>query len=153
MGRVYAIVLDALSVNAVTDLVYVKPHATKGFWVHEVLVTQDTSETSEQLPLNIFRTSTDNAAQGSAGAANPLDPGDAAFGGTVRTGITGANLAAETSMLRRESQNVLGGWHYLPSPEVRPFFSGGGNGLVVKLDAAPSAALPISVTVVIEEVG
>jgi hypothetical protein len=153
MARVYSIVVDALSVNAVTDLVYVKPHATRGFVVHEVLVTQDTSETSEQLPLNLFRTATDNAAQGTAGAANPLVPGDSAFSGTVRVGITGANLAAETTLLRREAQNVLGGWHYLPTPEARYVFPGGGHGFVVKLDAAPSSALTISVTVTIEEFG
>ena len=59
-------------------------------------------------------------------------------------------------MLKRQSQNIINGWHYLPTPEDRIVLSptaGTAGRLVIKLDAAPAAALVISGWVIIEEIG
>ena len=152
MGRMYTAVLDGVSVSAVADLFWIAAPSDACVVIHEINITQDTSETSEQLPLNVFRTATDNAAQGTANTPNPLDVGSPAFGGTVRTIITGGSLSAETTMLVRESQNILNGWSILPTPECRIVLSPSGR-LAVKLDAAPAAALPISGRIVFEEIG
>jgi hypothetical protein len=154
MGRMYVTApLDALSVAAVCELFFIAAPADASVILHEVVVTQDTSETSEQLPINIFRTATDQSAKGTANTPPPLQAGDAAFGGTVRTNIlTAETFATETTMLFRQSQNVLGGWRWLWTPETRPVLSPSGR-LCVKLDAAPAAALPISGYVIFEEVG
>lgn len=153
MGRRYTAMIDAVSVAAVCELFAIKAPADACVVVHEVVVTQDSSETSEQLPVNIFRTATDQSAKGAANTPAPLEAGDAAFGGTVRTNILAAEtLATETTPLFRQAQNVLGGWHWLWTPETRPVMSPS-TSLVVKLDAAPAAALPISGYVVLEEIG
>lgn len=153
MGRRYTAALDALSVSAVCELFNVIAPADAVVAIHEVSITQDAGETSEQLPVRIFRTATDQSAKGDANTPAPLEVGDAAFGGTVRTNVlTGATFATETTMLFCQSQNVLNGWHWLWTPETRPILSPSGK-LCVKLDAAPAAALTFSGYVILEEIG
>ena len=153
MGRKYVANIDAVSVAAVCELFFIAAPSDAVVVIHEIVVTQDTSEDSEMLPVNVFRTATDQAAKGTSNTPSPLESGDAAFGGTVRTNIlTAETFATETTPLFRQSQNVLGGWHWLPTPETRPVLSPAGK-LCIKLDAAPVGALPISGYVVFEEIG
>jgi hypothetical protein len=153
MGRLYTAVMDAQAVAAVDELFFVAAPADAVVVIHEVVITQDTSETSEQMPVNIFRTATDQAAKGTANTPAPHQVGDPAFGGVVRTHIlTAETFATETTPLFRQSQNVLNGWHWLWTPETRPVLSPSGR-LVVKLDVAPAASLPISGYITFEEIG
>ena len=153
MGRMYTAVMDAQAVAAVCELFFIAAPADAIVKIHEIVITQDTSETSEQLPLNVFRTATDQAAKGTANTPAPLSVGDPAFGGTVRTNIlTAETFATETTPLLRQSQNILNGWHILPTPEAQIVLSPSGR-LCIKLDAAPGASIPISGYVVFEEIG
>lgn len=153
MGRMYSAIIDGLSVSAICELFAIIAPSDAVVKIHEIVITQDTSETSEQLPLNIFRTATDQSAKGSAVTPASFQPGDAAFGGTVRSNIlTAEGFATETTMLMRQSQNVLNGWHIFPTPETQIVISPG-TSLVIKLDAAPGSALPISGYVIFEEIG
>jgi hypothetical protein len=155
MGRRYVAPVEALSVaqSAAVELWFVKAPSDAVVVLHEVVVTQDASETSEQLPLEIFRTATDQSAKGSSITPAPLESGDAAFSGTVRSNIlTGDTFATKTTALFRQSQNVLGGWHMLWTPETRPVVSPSGQ-LVVKLPVGPGAALTVSGYIVFEEIG
>jgi len=153
MGRMYVAPLSALSVAVVAELWAITAPADSAVVLHEVVITQDTSETTEQLPIQIFRTATDQSAKGTGVTPAPLNAGDAAYGGTVRRYIvTGDTFATVTTLLFRQSQNVLGGWHWLFTPETRPVISPSTH-MIIKLDAAPTAALPISGYVVFEEIG
>ncbi len=153
MSRMYTAVIDGISVAAVCEIFYIKSPADAVTRIHEIFISQDTSETSEQLPLNVFRTATDQSAKGTANTPAPLSAGDADYGGTVRTNIlTAETFATETTMLMRQSMNALTGWQILPTPECRIDISPGA-GLCIKLDAAPAAALPISGYVTFEEIG
>jgi hypothetical protein len=67
----YTAVIDATAVAAVCEIFYIKSPADAVTRIHEIFISQDTSETSEQLPLNIFRTATDQAAKGTANTPNP----------------------------------------------------------------------------------
>lgn len=157
VGRVYIAMIDAVSVSAVADLFWISCPTDSVVYIEEVCITQDTSETSEQLPLNMFRTTTDNAANGTSNTPNPLEVGSPAYGGTVRTNITGGSLSAETTPIIREAQNVLNGWHWKGSYEdplliLTPAAATAGR-VAIKLDAAPAAAIPISGWVRIREIG
>ena len=153
MGRIYTAVLDAQAVAAVCELFFIAAPSDAIVKIHEICITQDVSETSEQLPINVFRTATDQSGKGTSNTPAPLEAGDAAFGGTARTNIlAAATLATETTILLRQSQNVLNGWHILPTPECQIVISPSEN-LVVKLDAAPGASINISGYVVFEEIG
>src|SRR5262245_41262313 len=150
-GRVYNIVVDAISVSAVCDLVFIACPTDAVTFIEEIKVTQDTIETSEQMPLMLFRTTTDNSAQGTAGVVNPREVGDPAYGGTVRHNITGANLSTESTLIKRESQNILNGWHWVGSYDepllVLTPAAGTAGRASIKLDVAPGAATTFSVWV------
>ena len=153
MGRVYTAAMDAQAVSAVCELFFIAAPSDSVVVIHEVVITQDDSETSEQLPLNIFRTATDQSAKGTSNTPAPHNVGDSAFGGTVRTNIlTAEGFATETTMLFRQSQNALNGWHILWTPETRPVLSPAGK-LVVKLDAAAGASINVSGYITFEELG
>jgi hypothetical protein len=156
-GRVYYDVLDAVSVAAITDLWYVAAPTDAVVYVEEVILTQDTSEASEQLPLMLFRTGTDNAAAGTGKTPNPEEVGDPAFGGVVRTLITAGNLATVTTRIRREAQNIANGWFWKGSYEeplvILSPTAGAAGRAVVKLDAAPGTALIVSGTLKLREIG
>ena len=157
MGRIYTAVMDATAVAAVCELFFIAAPTDSVVVIHEIVITQDTSETSEQLPLNIFRTATNQSAKGAANTPAPHHVGDPAFGGVVRTNIlTAETFATETTLLQRQSQNQLNGWHILPTPETRIVLSptaGVAAYLVIKLDVAPSASISISGYVTFEEIG
>lgn len=149
MGRMYTVLMDAVSVSAAKDLMRISAPATAALLLHEVKITQDASETSEQLPIQIQRSST--AGTGTAATPEKLDPGDAAASATAATNLT-VDTTISGSPLWRESQNVLNGWHYLPTPETRPVLAPSGI-LAIRLDAPPAAALTLTVVAVIEEIG
>ena len=154
MGRIYYAVLDALSVSSLTDLYWIGSPTDAITVIHEVKVSQEVSETSEQLPLMVFRTATDNSGQGSALTPSPTETGYAAYGGTVRTNVF--SISAETTDIWRDAQNVLNGWHWLPTPEERVVLSptaGTAGRLAVRLDVVPAVALTVSGYVVLEEIG
>lgn len=157
MGRIYTAIMDAQAVAAVDELFNIIAPTDAVVVIHEIVITQDASETSEQLPLNIFRTATDQAAKGTANTPHPHQIGDPAFGGVVRTHVlTAEGFAVETTPLFRQSQNQLNGWHILWTPETRPVLSptaGVASTLVIKLDVAPSASINISGYVTFEEIG
>jgi len=152
-GRMYNQVVDALSVAAVCEIMFFKVPTTMVGVIHEIKVTQDTLETSEQQPLNIFQTATDQSAKGAAGTISKIQDGDAAHGGTARQNIlTGETFATETKMIWRESQNQLNGWSYVPVESARPILPPGGM-IVVKIDVAPGATTFYSAVMTFELIG
>jgi hypothetical protein len=155
-GRRYYAQLDALAVSAVEDLWWISAAAGFVTLIHEIWAMQEDVEVSEQLPLRVFRTTTNNAAQGTGITPAPVNVGDAAYSGTVRSGITGANLSAETTPLFGIAHDERVGWHWLPTPAGVLVLQGAAstNGrLAIKLDAAPTNALKISGYVLLEEIG
>lgn len=153
MSRIYSATMDSIAVAAESELFFIAAPTDAVVRIHEIKVTQDASETSEQLPLKVYRTATDQSAKGTAVTSNPLSEGDAAFGGTVRRNIlTAETFATEGAMLITDSQNIINGWHILPTPEARIDISPG-DYLVIKLDAAPSASINVSSYVILEEIG
>jgi hypothetical protein len=156
-GRVYYAHIDGVAVSAVADLFWFSCPTDAVVFLEEICITQDASETSEQLPLRLFRTTTDNAANGTGVTPAPLNVGDAAYGGTVRSNITGGSLSAETTPILSESQNILNGWHLKGSYEdpilvMTPAAATAGRA-AIKLDAAPGASINVSGYIKLREIG
>ncbi len=148
MGRLYSVLMDAVSVSAAKDLLRLSAPADAVVVVHEVTVSQEASETSEQVAIQLQRASTDGT--GTSATPRPMEVGSTAFGGTAVV-----NLTADTTpgdILRREAANLLSGYKYLPTPETRPVISPSGR-FVVRLEDAPAAARTMSVEVIFEEIG
>lgn len=148
MGRMYSVIMDAVSVSAAKDLLRLSAPADAVVVIHEVTVSQEASETSEQVAIQLMRASTDGT--GTAATAKQLESGDPAFGGSAVANLTVDTTAGDT--LRREGANLLSGYKYLPTPEARPVISPSGR-FVVRLEDAPAAARTMTVEVIFEEIG
>ena len=155
-GRMYTAVLSATSISSAAELFWVQANSLGVIIVHEIKITQEVASLNAQLPILLTRTVNSHSALGTAATPNPLVFGDAAFGGVVRTNIS--TISAPTFQMWREGQNVLNGWHYLPTPESRPIIApvtvGSASGrFAVDLTTAPPVALTISGILVLEEIG
>lgn len=150
LGRMYSGSFGGVTVSAAQDLFQVKSASGKITRIHEVIITQDTSETSEQLPFQMHRVSTDGTGGATPNAAQ-LDPGDPPFNGVIEINNTGRATAISGSVLRREGQNILAGIHWLFTPETRPVISPEGI-VVVGIETAPATALTMSGTIILEEI-
>ena len=153
MGRMYTAVMNGVAIAAASEIFFVEAPADSAIVLHEFKLTQDASTTSEQLALKCYRTATDQGAKGTALTPSPLNVGDVAAGHTVQSAIlTAATFATPGVMLFRDAQNVLNGFHWLPTPESRIIISPGGY-VVFKLETAPAASLTFSGYVTFEEIG
>jgi hypothetical protein len=156
MGRLYKASTGGVSISTIADLMFIAAPTDGPVLIHEIAVEQEDGETSEQLPVTLFRTTTDQAAVGTGVTPVPLDVGDAAFGGVVRRTITGGSLSTETTVFDRRAFNILNGFFWTAKPGQEIVLSpvaGTGGRFVVKLATAPSAALIICASVLLEELG
>ena len=149
MGRMYSVPFSGITVSAAQDLIRVSAPSTAVVVVHSVSITQDTDETSQQLPFQIHRASTDGSG-GSAVTPTPLLVGDPAFAGTAARNNT--TRATAGVVIRRRSENLLNGVHWVFTPEERIVIPPSGR-VVVGLETAPAAGLPFSGEMIIEEIG
>lgn len=158
MGRMYVASFDNVAVSAAQDLISVQTDDDKVVIVHEAKFTQSSDagdSESEQLRFSLKRGVGYTAGSGGASVnAQPLDAGDAADSATCRRNDTTGATAGGGSLttLLTTAEHVQAGWHYLPTPELRPAVAGG-SGLIFALDAAPTDALTMNGYVIFEEIG
>lgn len=156
VGRVYTSMIDGVAATTAIEFFFIACPTDAVTFVEEVCITQDTIETSEQIPLQMWRTTTDSSAGGSANTPNPIEVGTPAYGGTVRTMVAAAS-SAETTLLRREAQNLLNGWLWKGSYEdplvvLTPAAATAGR-LVIGLSSAPGASTTFSGYIKFREIG
>ena len=148
MGRRYSVVMESQSISAAKDLIRVTADTDKSIRLLQARVSQSNIDIQEQLPFQIHRASSDGT--GTSNTPKPLSAGDAAFGGTAVTNLTADTTV--TDVLWHESESLLNGFRYLPTPDEVIEAPGGGR-LVLRLDGAPDAATTFSASMVIEEIG
>lgn len=155
MGRIYTAVFSGVSVSAVQDLFELTAAATNVVRIHEVHITNDESEVSQQLPVTLKYIPA-TATSGSGGASvtpRKTERGDAAATTTVeRNNTSRATSSGTIEEIRRSAENVLNGWHWIFAPEQRPTIAPSGM-MVVGLETAPTGAMPLSGEIVFEEIG
>jgi hypothetical protein len=155
MGRMYSAVFSGVSVSAAQDLFeFVTPSGIAAV-LHGVSITQDASETSEQLPFTIKRIPSPTSGSGGA-AVTPRKLGGAGDPASVCTveanNTTRATSGGTIETLRRRGENILNGVHWLFTPEERIVVPPSST-YVVGLEAAPGAALTMSGELIFEEIG
>jgi hypothetical protein len=141
--------MDAISVSVAQDLFEINAPSDLVVVLLEVHITQDASETSEQLPFQVHNAS----GTGSGGASvtpTPLHKGDAASTAVVERNNT--TRSTEGTIFLRQSENILNGLHLVFTPESWIYISPSTH-IVVGLEAAPGAALTMSGYCVIGEIG
>ena len=156
-GRVYTAVFEGISVSAVQDLFEIQSAASVVIALLEVHITQDTDETSQQLPVQIIRVpATFTSGNGTAVTPRKTMPGDPTSVVTVeRNATTVATTSGTLEPLRRMGDNVLNGWHWVFTPETCLWLGPGAatSGLVVRLPTAPGAAITMSGEIAFMEIG
>jgi hypothetical protein len=153
MGNIYTATFSAVAVTAAQDLFEILAPATLSIILHSVVITQVSDTDSEQIRFAIKRV-TGSPTSGSGGSTvtpRPIVLG-ATFGGTVEANNTTRISGGTNVTLYEESQNILNGWYYLPTPEMRYEF-GGATYCIVGLEAAPVDSLTISGTATFETIG
>lgn len=155
-GRRYVSMIDSLAVTTAIEFFWAGSPTDAVTYLEEVCLTQDASETSEQLVLSLARTTTDSSAGGTANTPNPVEVGDPAYGGTVRTAVA-AGSSADTTPIRQEGQNILNGWLWKGSYEepilILSPTAGTAGRMVIRLVNAPAASLNFSGWITIREIG
>jgi hypothetical protein len=145
----YTASFTAVAVTAAQDLFEINAPADACVVIHAIFITQHSDTDTEQLRFSIQR-ATASGSGGSTFTPSPTHLGDPAFGGTVE--INNTSRATTLTMLHNEAQNVLNGWTWLPTPEMRIVLSPSGR-VIVGLEAAPADSLTMNGTVYIEECG
>lgn len=154
-GRMYSAVFEGVSVSAVQDFFEITAPSTAVVVIHEVHITQEVSETSEQLPVRLIRVpaTVTSGSGGTSPTPRKMQSGDPSAGATVEANnTTVATTTGTLEVLRRQGDNVLNGWHWVFTPETRLWLAPSGV-LVVRLVTAPGAALTMSGELVWEELG
>lgn len=155
MGRKYSVVFENVAVTAAQDFFEINAPSGKSVVLHSVYLSQHTEladAAEEQIRVAIITGHATSGSGGSAPTAQPLDTGDAAFGGTVEVNNTTIASTGTASTKHTDTMNVRAGWVYRPTPEER-ISIGGGVRLVVRLGAAPADSVSMNGTAIFEEIG
>jgi hypothetical protein len=145
----YSAVFEEVSVSAVQDLFEINAPSDAVVVVHGFEISQSSDTDSEMLNLLVHRATTSGSG-GSTPTPRPMEAGDAAFGGTVEANNT--TQGTEGNHIHSAAFNVLNGYIWMPTPEMRPVISPSGR-LVIELQTAPGDALTMSGVVYFEEIG
>lgn len=151
--RLYSVAFKDVAVTAAQDLFGLLSTANMAFKVHAIELGQRTLATWEAKNVRLTRMPA-TATVGSGGAAGtlkPLNPSDVAATVTARINDTVAQTTSGTAtdIFAREWE-FLNGFFWLPAPEQRPIIRPS-EGLVLRLDTAPSASMTASGYMLIEE--
>jgi len=152
----YSAVFEGVTVSATQDFFEITAPSTGVVRLHEIHITQDDNETSQQLPVRILRVPA--TVTGGSGGSTPTPrklggTTDAAAGAVVKVNnTTPATTSGTLETLRRQGDNVLNGWHWVFTPETRIDVPPSGV-VVVRLVTAPSAGIPMSGELLWEEIG
>ena len=140
---------DSFVVSAAQDLFRITPPPGRNLQLLELHITNEASETSEQLPFAIYR-ATSNGGSSTPAVLSTRDPGDASFDGSAVYALT--SIATKDAALDRQAVNVLLGYHFVPQKKSRPVISSPYR-LVCRLEAAPDAPLTLSVSATVRVYG
>lgn len=157
MGRMYAVTFENVAVSAQVDFFELSPADDKPVLIHAIYLAQwsDLGDAAEEiLRVQILRGHTTSGSGGSSATPAPLQSSaGAAAGCAAETNNTTIASAGTAVALHAETFNIRTGWQYIPTPETRPGASQANTTLVVRLMAAPTDALSMSGTLVLEELG
>jgi len=149
MGRMYSILMDAATtVAAAQDLISITAPADAIIIVHEAHISRESSEVSDTAVAQIHRGS-GSAGAGGANTPIPLDLQSPAMGGTVLHDLT--TDETEGVIFHRRAFNLISGFHWLPTPEMRIVIPPSGI-LCLRSDIAITSCT-LNAELIVEEIG
>lgn len=159
MGRRYTAVFDAVAVTAVQDFFEILAPTDAIVVVHgfNLFQTTDLGDAQEEVLRLYTQRGVGSVTSGTGGTtptAQPIEDGDAAFGGTVEANNTTQMVVGTGTLetLERMGWNIRVPFDKIYTPETRPVVSPG-NRFVLGLAAAPADSVTVTGTIVFEEIG
>jgi hypothetical protein len=154
MSRFYTVIFENVAVAAAQDLFELQAADDKPIKIHQIVVTNIASETSDQLRFTIkrFTGAFTGGSVGTAPTPRPLTTSDPAAGFVAEVNNTTRATGGTSVTLWAEGQNALNGfaWTATPGAEIVAVQA---EALVVGLEAAPAASTNMSGSVLVEEIG
>lgn len=135
------LVMPTVSVSAAQDLVQLVAPSDRSLELTYAIVSGASLETAEVLPLGFWRATV--AGTGTAATPQDVEGGGQVFGGSAAYNLTVAATKAATPLLRFGA-DVASGWEW--EVRTRGLVVPPGGILVLRVDAAPSGATPLTAT-------
>ena len=155
MGRIYTAEFSGEAETAQIDFFEIVAPADGVVLIHEIELTQltevgDTAE--EMLLVSLVRGNTTSGSGGSAVTPNPMNFGDAAFGGTVEAANTTKATLGTEQILWSVNWNIRMPLQKIWTPETRPVLSPSQRA-VFELRTTPADSITFGGTLSFEEIG
>lgn len=160
MGRIHTGTFKSIAVTAAQDFFEIAAPTDAIVVIHDWTLSQSTEigDAMEEMLVLTTNRGVGTVTSGSGGASvtpQPIQDGDAAFGGTVERNNT-TIMAVGTGTLETDLEvhcwNVRVPYQKIYTPETRPVISPG-NRWTLELESTPTDSITISGTITFEEVG
>lgn len=151
-GLMYSAVFEEVAVTAAQDLFTITAPSDAVVVLHGLWLGQSSDagdSESEMLPL-LFHLPAAAGSGGGSATPRPLQLGNPAAGSTVD--INDTTQATEGNQLFADTFNVLAGYQWIPTPEMRIYISPS-DILTIELQSAPADSITLSGTIIFEEIG
>jgi len=150
-GRMYSVAIASQAQTAAKTLIEIASPADSVTLVERLWIKQTSFDTSENLGTTTQRITTTGT--GTAATPVPLQLGDAAFGGTVKTNLTIEPTYTASTVILDDGFNVLSGYLWTPANDDEIIVISPSALLGMNLDVAPSASMNFSYGVTLREIG
>lgn len=151
IGRLYTVAIGSQAQTAAKTLIEIASAADSVTLVERLSITQTSFDTSENLGTKTQRITTTGT--GTATTPEPLQAGDAAFGGTVETNSTIEPTYTAGTEILEQGFNVLSGYLWTPANDDEVITLSPSALAGMNLDVAPSASMNFSYMCTIREIG
>jgi hypothetical protein len=151
IGRQYTVAIGSQAQTAAKTLVEVASASDSVTLIERIWIKQTSFDTSENLGTKTQRITTTGT--GTATTPEPLQAGDAAFGGTVKTNMTVEPTYTAGTEILEDGFNVLSGYLWTPANDDEVITISPSALAGVNLDVAPSASMNFSYGVTLREIG
>ena len=151
IGRAYSVAIGAEAQTTAKTLIEITAPSDAIVVVERFWIKQSTFDTAESLGVKVQRVTTTGT--GTATTPVPLEAGDAAFGGTVKTNLTAEPTYTASTEIIEDGFNVLSGYDWTPLTDDHYIVVSPSQLIGIMLDVAPSASMDFSYGCIIREIG
>lgn len=151
IGRLYTVAIGSQAQTAAKTLIEIAGAADSVTLVERISLKQTSFDTSENLGIKVQRITTTGT--GTATVPEPMQVGDAAFGGVVETNSTVEPTYTAGTEVLEDGFNVLSGFLWTPASDDEVIAISPSALIGFSLDVAPSASMNFSYGCTIREIG
>lgn len=151
IGRLYTVAIGSQAQTAAKTLIEVLSAADSVTLIERLWLKQTSFDTSENLGVKVQRITTTGT--GTATVPEPLQVGDAAFGGTVETNSTIEPTYTTGTEVLEDGFNVLSGFLWTPASDDEVITVSPSALIGFSLDVSPSASMNCSYGCTLREIG